>query len=155
MRLIDFCITQLKAQGPSRTCNESKEEEEEVGLEQDAPTTLEFRKDAGLCCGSRLRKGEVFACVGRNQNLKDPKVQKGPHLSSRVSSERAYLRNTISPRKLLHTPQHGLDCLICAMFAVGGGVGIHPENARKSGRHGVQYVAQCVACAALTLDVWQ
>ena len=27
-RRIDFCITQLKAQGPSRTCNESKEEEE-------------------------------------------------------------------------------------------------------------------------------
>ena len=24
-----------------------------------------------------------------------------------------------------------------------------------SGRHGVQYVAQCVACAALTLVVWQ
>jgi len=38
---------------------------------------------------------------------------------------------------------------------VGGGVRIHPENARKSGRHGVQYVAKCVACAALTLDVWQ
>ena len=29
LRLIDFCITQLTAQGPSRTCNESKEEEEE------------------------------------------------------------------------------------------------------------------------------
>ena len=29
LRLIDFCITELKAQGPSRTCNESKEEEEE------------------------------------------------------------------------------------------------------------------------------
>jgi len=28
LRLIDSCITQLKAQGP-RTCNESKEEEEE------------------------------------------------------------------------------------------------------------------------------
>ena len=27
----DSCITQLKAQGPSRTCNESKEEEEEEG----------------------------------------------------------------------------------------------------------------------------
>ena len=38
---------------------------------------------------------------------------------------------------------------------VGGGVRIHPENARMSGRHGVQYVAQCVACAALTLVVWQ
>ena len=29
LRPIDSCITQLKAQGPSRTCNESKEEEEE------------------------------------------------------------------------------------------------------------------------------
>jgi len=29
LRLIDSCITQSKAQGPSRTCNESKEEEEE------------------------------------------------------------------------------------------------------------------------------
>ena len=38
---------------------------------------------------------------------------------------------------------------------VGGGVRIHPENARLSGRHGVQYVAQCVACAALTPVVWQ
>jgi len=27
LRLIDSCVTQLKAQGPSRTCNESKEEE--------------------------------------------------------------------------------------------------------------------------------
>jgi len=29
LRLIDCCITQLTAQGPSRTCNENKEEEEE------------------------------------------------------------------------------------------------------------------------------
>ena len=28
LRLIDSCITQLKAQGAARTCNESKEEEE-------------------------------------------------------------------------------------------------------------------------------
>jgi len=27
LRLTDSCITQIKAQGPSRTCNESKEEE--------------------------------------------------------------------------------------------------------------------------------
>ena len=27
LRLIDSCITQLKAQGPSRTCNESEEQE--------------------------------------------------------------------------------------------------------------------------------
>jgi len=42
LRLIHSCITQLKAQGPSRTCNESKEEEE---------------KDSGfrsLWCGASL-----------------------------------------------------------------------------------------------------
>ena len=39
---------------------------------------------------------------------------------------------------------------------VAGGVGrIHPENCRMRGRHGLQYVAQCVACAALTPVVWQ
>ena len=37
LRLIDSCITQLKAQGPSRTCNESNDEEEEVaGLAEGA-----------------------------------------------------------------------------------------------------------------------
>jgi len=30
LRFIDSCITHVKAQGPSRTCNESKEEEEEA-----------------------------------------------------------------------------------------------------------------------------
>ena len=37
LRLIDSCISQLKAQGPSRTCNESKEEEEEEVLPPVAP----------------------------------------------------------------------------------------------------------------------
>ena len=34
LRLIDSCITQLEAQGPSRTCNESKEE----GCAKQAPS---------------------------------------------------------------------------------------------------------------------
>ena len=38
LRLIDSCITQLKAQGPSRTCNESKEEEEEHSLDSGLAT---------------------------------------------------------------------------------------------------------------------
>jgi hypothetical protein len=38
---------------------------------------------------------------------------------------------------------------------LGSGVRIHPEIVRMSGRHGVQYVAQCVACATLMLLVWQ
>ena len=36
LRLIDSCINQLKAQGPSRICNESKEEEKVWG---GAPST--------------------------------------------------------------------------------------------------------------------
>ena len=38
-----------------------------------------IRKDAGLCCGSRLWKGDVFAYVGHPQNLKDlkDKAQQG------------------------------------------------------------------------------
>ena len=45
MRLIDSCITQLKAQGPSRTCNESKEE---VGMREGGacnPRVHRKRKD--------------------------------------------------------------------------------------------------------------
>jgi hypothetical protein len=38
LRLIDSCVTQLKAQGPSRTCNESKEEEDDdVGHPESSP----------------------------------------------------------------------------------------------------------------------
>jgi len=36
--LIDSCITQLKAQGPSRTCNESKGEEEDYFLPESRRT---------------------------------------------------------------------------------------------------------------------
>ena len=43
----------------------------------------------------------------------------------------------------------------CLCRVVGGGVRIHPGNAHMSGRHGVQHVAQYIACAALTLVVWQ
>ena len=34
LRRIDSCITQLKAQGPSRTCNESKEEDRRRRLQR-------------------------------------------------------------------------------------------------------------------------
>jgi len=41
---IDSCITQLEAQGPSRTCNESQEEEEEEEAPEwcDAPGGLAY-----------------------------------------------------------------------------------------------------------------
>ena len=38
-----------------------------------------IRKEAGLFCGSFLRKGEVFVFVGRNQNLQD--LRKGEEVA--------------------------------------------------------------------------
>ena len=47
--------------------------EEPKGPKGRRGSSCAVRKDAGLYCGSRLRSGEVFAYVGRNQNLKDLK----------------------------------------------------------------------------------
>ena len=49
LRLTDSCITQLKDQGPSRTCNEGKEEEEEA-------LGLGFRIEGGLLQGYLAHK---------------------------------------------------------------------------------------------------
>ena len=46
LRLIDSCITQLKAQGPSRTCNESKEEEK----------TMSLRSSCSLSCPDQAHR---------------------------------------------------------------------------------------------------
>ena len=44
LRFIDSCITQLRAQGPARTCNKSKEEEEGWGVGyRTAHLLIEFR----------------------------------------------------------------------------------------------------------------
>jgi len=51
---LDSCITQLKAQGPSRTCNESKEEEEEVSC-TNASTCGVSQSDSGRARGTRAR----------------------------------------------------------------------------------------------------
>jgi len=51
LRLIDSCITQLKAQGPSRTCNESKEEEEGY-------LAWEENESAAVLEGHELEDGE-------------------------------------------------------------------------------------------------
>jgi len=55
LRLIDSCITQLKAQGPSRTCNESKAEEEEV--------------QSGELTGTRLSARTCRAPAGRTHAI--------------------------------------------------------------------------------------
>jgi len=64
LRRIDSCITQLKAQGPSRTCNESKEEEEEEGM----PT---FRGALVLRGYNGVGVSLVAGCGGSESSLAD------------------------------------------------------------------------------------
>ena len=45
---IDSCITQLKAQGPSRTCSERKEEVEEEEITANVAYIRQTRPDSGL-----------------------------------------------------------------------------------------------------------
>ena len=71
LRPIDTCITQLKAQGPSRTCNESKEEEEKGYL---ALATLEavacLVPERGQAPGGKFeRQGQPHVLRGRRTLL--------------------------------------------------------------------------------------
>ena len=63
LRLIDSCITQLKAQGPSRTCNESNEEEEEEDEMQDALPWKEEEpsKSAGESATLDVPQGQILS----------------------------------------------------------------------------------------------
>ena len=63
--LIDSCITQLKARGPSRTCNESTEEEKEgyrgTSLTRNTlPSRTTMGPEAQGYC--RVLRGGCFLC---------------------------------------------------------------------------------------------
>jgi hypothetical protein len=60
LRLIDSCITQLNAQGPSRTCNESKEEAEEAGA---SSLPRSSRYDCRLLSQAPVLSGELLTCL--------------------------------------------------------------------------------------------
>ena len=89
----------------------------------------------------------------RSEAVRDAALIRTSRLSIKnsVSTERRW--NNLEDFKDFYLEAKARLSYVCHI--VGGGVRIHPENARKSGRHGVQYVAQCVACAALTPVVWQ
>jgi len=82
LRLIDSCITQLKAQGPSRTCNESKEEKSclcspvnAAGTENPMQGSLETQQEARPA----LQQTQTSICVSpdgkqipRHRKQRDP-----------------------------------------------------------------------------------
>jgi len=70
LRRIDSCITQLKAQGPSRTCNESKEEEDLTWSQRmSGPTSCVFspsqmRRTDAKVVGAKERYNSWFRVGG-------------------------------------------------------------------------------------------
>ena len=69
LRLIDSCITHLKAQRPSRTCNESKEEaEEDLHHARPQPGTTLMLMVNGFRCranGKHLKRFQLFDLKAR------------------------------------------------------------------------------------------
>ena len=64
LRLIDSCITQLKDQGPSRTCNESKEEEKEETCYESA-----FPSPGRTGAALRVRSLRAAGCYSEREDL--------------------------------------------------------------------------------------
>ena len=81
LRLIDSCITQLKAQRPSRTCNASKEEEEDLGLHgashlglRRVPPRDRAHQLLHLRCpGAALRRSLYGSPLSQTLNHRNPK----------------------------------------------------------------------------------
>ena len=72
LRRIDSCITQLKAQGPSRTCNESKEEDEEGRAQTCKPSatasTRTCRAESGYRGTSLIRNSASLGPYSRTMH---------------------------------------------------------------------------------------
>jgi len=78
---MDACITQLKAQGPSRTCNESNKEEEGVHRRADLADDVQDHVLRGTKAGSYLRL--IDSCTnqlkaqGSSRTCKESKEEEG------------------------------------------------------------------------------
>ena len=82
MRLVDSCFTQVKAQGPSRTCNESKEEEEEEAkraMLRDADRVVSRRKMKTMKHARWRRLTSSSSLLLSSLELSDIKPDRGFH----------------------------------------------------------------------------
>ena len=96
-----------------------------------------IRKDAGLCCGSRLRKGEVFAYVGLPQNLKDLKKSRVDFwkvdTNCRVASTSKFVLHCTTKAPRIPTTEGRSVCLCWAKSKPKGPKG--PKPLRAQGTH--------------------
>ena len=79
MRLVDSCITQLQAQGPFRTCNESKEEEEARGAGETRFSNPEKMRDLQMVLHGYESSGVMSTGlqVCESLRVKPTKLQEG------------------------------------------------------------------------------
>ena len=75
LRLIHSCITQLKTQGSSRTCNESKEEEEDHLSMQGTRLPSPHKSTLGVCTRHTFQR--AFGPALLNLVLKGGEVERG------------------------------------------------------------------------------
>ena len=145
MRLLDFCITQLKAQGPSRTCKESTEEEEEEEEEEDTTdrvvpcrfgSTIIFTPNSEFNFQSLQDEETILTQADRAGG--SVSFNGTRHPIHRVASaepeeieddEMGCSRTWLKPR-----PQSGLDCVMCAEFVRYTGCHQRRQRRRRSTR---------------------
>ena len=128
MRRIDACITQRKAQGPYRTCNESKEERRKrvssATSGSVSNTTPGSVSNMTSGSGSNKTSGVVSintaglntAVVGGAPGSPRKLQATMPH-SHRFQAKRGQLKIFEGLSRQSPRPEFGLDCLICAIFA--------------------------------------
>jgi len=100
LRLVDFCITEVKAQGPSRTCNESEEEEAEYILDRNYSEHPLGIRGRSLPTGGldviRKEAGPSYITISGVRlcwELEEPKGPKGPVLTHTHTHTHAPVRD--------------------------------------------------------------
>jgi len=113
LRLIDSCITQLEAQGRSRTCNESKEEEE--GVRTTACDEIESRPIApAVSCAQKNMS--TFAIQGYLAHKKQPPPLEPHHRRTRQHGIRFGLRVRGCGARRANVPVHMVDFISQNVF---------------------------------------
>jgi len=100
LRLIDSCITQLKAQAPSRTCNDSKEEEEVLAQGEAG------QGEAGQGEAGQGEAGPGEQCSKRNE----VDLRQGPHRGAGEGQARLNTGKGAAPRRVHRRQDTVLSC---------------------------------------------
>ena len=100
-------------------CKAEKERERKREKERERERGRGIGRKRGLCCGSRLRKGEVLAYVGRIHNLKD--LKDNDRQRSMPGSNEALAGTR-------HASRCDRCCVLCIQVATGRAAALHAHS---------------------------